>query len=238
MPVGGKEVCTMTQLQQGPGTDGRITPMECLTAGRRRRAVRALAEHADSLPVQKLAARMVAEERRVTTGDVSEQSIRQQRLCLHHVDLPKLAAAGLVRWEKTDETVATTDHPLFTDPGFQQLLGTTDDAVVEAMARDASRHALVVLRSTAEPVSRDYLARKLAAHETGDEPPAETRERLSIRLHHAILPKLDEGGLVDWDPSTEQVTYCGPTDLPGLVPMADEAEDTAERDNEIPPKIP
>jgi hypothetical protein len=38
---------------------------------------------------------------------------------------------------------------------------------------------------------------------------AETADRIAVTLRHQHLPKLDDIGLIDWDPDADQVTYNG-----------------------------
>jgi len=47
-------------------------------------------------------------------------------------------------------------------------------------------------------------------------------ETVAIALHHVHLPKLAEGGVIDYDPRSETVRYCGRPDRERLLGLADE----------------
>lgn len=71
----------------------------------------------------------------------------------------------------------------------------------------ADRRAVVEYfhATAAETASVEELARHLAAHSER----FEDRERATVRLHHATLPKLADAGIVHYDPDGKTVDYYG-----------------------------
>jgi DNA-binding transcriptional ArsR family regulator len=84
--------------------------LRLIADGRRRRVLHTLRESDGTVTVTAIVDRIVAAERDVTDGSVAPRSVRTS---LHHVHLPKLAAAGVVEFDvesgevryRPDETV-------------------------------------------------------------------------------------------------------------------------------------
>lgn len=68
------------------------------------------------------------------------------------------------------------------------------------------RRALDALGGTTTPVHLHDLARSVAAcEESGDAAAGGSVERVATALHHVHLPKMDDLGVVDYDPATHLV---------------------------------
>ena len=79
------------------------------------------------------------------------------------------------------------------------------DEVFELLSNDCRRRVCLFLRRTGiEVATLDDLVEALASAESDEE-----RERLAINLHHRHLPKLDEAGIVDYDPRSNTARYWG-----------------------------
>ncbi|WP_245781370.1 DUF7344 domain-containing protein [Halopelagius inordinatus] len=84
------------------------TPFEALSDRTRRLAFSCLEDRDGSVPVESLAADVVAARDDVRSDEVSDDERRAATVQLYHVHLPKLDEAGLVRFDHEDETVART----------------------------------------------------------------------------------------------------------------------------------
>lgn len=74
------------------------------------------------------------------------------------------------------------------------------------LASERRRVALSVLAGRSTPVDLSELAATVAARETDtDADDARAVERVAVALHHAHLPKLDDFGVVDYDPEARRV---------------------------------
>lgn len=206
----------MDECPRGANKRASTAQMDCLTTVRRRRAIRLLADRSAPLTEHQLAARLAARARGNDLDGVDEDVVRETQLSLRHVDLPKLAEAGLVAWDRAEATVTPTDHPILADEQFQELLQTAEDAVVEAVATEPCRDVLSVLSETAGDVTEAKLARRLATREPGRESSSDAVERSRLRLHHAVLPQLEAADLVERDGEAGTVRYTGPATLPGV----------------------
>lgn len=95
----------------------------------------------------------------------------------------------------------------------QTLPGTiSTDELLNVLANRDSRRTLDYLRTKADDTMQVHqLARELKTDE------ARSVEQLATRLHHAILPKLEDVGAIDHDPRTNTVRYTGHTELEALL---------------------
>ncbi|WP_135821007.1 DUF7344 domain-containing protein [Halostella litorea] len=92
------------------------------------------------------------------------------------------------------------------------------DDVFEALADERRRLILRRLREGDPPVSTGRLARELA----DDGEAAGSKRELETGLHHRDLPKLDDAGVVTYDPESKLVVDC-------RVEATEPYLDTAER---------
>ncbi|WP_226022889.1 DUF7344 domain-containing protein [Halomicrobium salinisoli] len=199
----------MSTLRPGREKEFDTGYFDCLTDGRRRRTLAVLFDEVGVTSERALARRLAAAESEETPQSVADEAVTNVRTSLRHVHLPKLDDADLIDWDGEDGTVAAADHPLLSDPQFRSIVETDVegwDDVVAGLADQRRRDALVVLESEGE-LSRDRLAEVLAARDP---------DELALQLHHVHLPKLDDAGLVDYDPDAGTVAYRGHPALPAV----------------------
>ena len=79
-----------------------------LTEARRRTVLSVLTESTSPMDVESLATRVAARERDVDADSLSESTVEDVHVTLHHVHLPKLDDAGLVDHDRENGTAATT----------------------------------------------------------------------------------------------------------------------------------
>lgn len=79
----------------------------------------------------------------------------------------------------------------------------TESERYELLASERRRIALAVLESSAGPIEVETLAATLATWENGAS--GETVERAASSLHHVHLPKMDDLGVIEYDPVAARV---------------------------------
>lgn len=189
---------------------------------RRRRILEHLRQQSERVSESELAARIAADERweraesggdHETDADADDEKVRDLQVVLRHVDLPKAAAAGMIEWDAESGTVQPAEVPEVGETEARQLVadGWDDEAAVSQ--RDLRRTAVAALREAGGELSVGDLATEVAAHETGDDvaPVAADADEVGVALHHRVLPKLEESGLVEYDPEGDTVVYAGPS---------------------------
>lgn len=88
------------------------------------------------------------------------------------------------------------------------------DTALRLLADDTRRYALALLSATPDGVaSLSELVDCVATRS----PAIEDREEASIRLHHLVLPRLADAGVIDYDPRSETVRYYGEPALEALL---------------------
>lgn len=127
---------------------------------------------------------------------------------LRHVHLPKLADAGLI--ERDGDSVVPTGHRSIAgnDPLADEVeSGETLDRLYEALSDSLRRDLLVVLAEQSEAV----LTLEEAAAAIGGQRASTDRpdDQVLVSLHHHHLPKLDEAGIVSYDPEEQRIVYEG-----------------------------
>ena len=81
--------------------------------------------------------------------------------------------------------------------------GLTANEAHELLANDRRRLILDVLDGRTTSLDLDELAVEVAAHEDGSDPADQnTLQQLRILLHHNHLPKMDELGVLGYDPAS------------------------------------
>ena len=190
---------------QGGGNELRDPVYTAIASQRRRDVLRLLREHDTPLSVQAVSANLT----------VKDGQTMQTRLM--HVHLPRLADAGLIRWDREAATIALGSHPTLDDPRFLSLLEAEADGLSETLAHlayERRRLLLTILRDAPASMTRTDLARELLrADEIGLEPDPKMVDTVTATLHHADLPSLDDAGLLRYDRESGR---AAPTDHPGL----------------------
>lgn len=177
-----------------------------------REVVQVLRAHNDAITVTELAKRVATTES-ASTADAS--AVDSVRIRLHHVDLPKLADAGLLDWDKEAGEVFPTDHPVYDGSSADEDGSVASSrASTATLADDRRREILASIESDGGPITRETLARNVAARDADGEPSQSRIENVLIQLHHRHLPKLADAGLLEYDRSDGRITYQGPSELP------------------------
>lgn len=89
---------------------------------------------------------------------------------------------------------------------YYEKKSTDLDTIFEVLADDNCRYVLSYLKDMSDDVaSRD----ELASHVDSHVPDSSTEERVTIALHHLMLPKLEDAGLLEYDPRSATVRYWG-----------------------------
>lgn len=96
-----------------------------------------------------------------------------------------------------------------TRDGLKRSRGTerlTESEYHELLAAEQRRIALDVLENSLAPVGVEDLAATVAARESdGVGVDEESVARVAIRLHHIHLPKMDDLGVIGYDPDAARV---------------------------------
>lgn len=97
------------------------------------------------------------------------------------------------------------NHPTSENPQEQTEAGALSESDrYELLANYRRRQTIAVLAEQDGAISLDELARRIDEHETGEVESAGSEDAV-IGLHHIHLPKLDDIGLVDYDPESNNV---------------------------------
>ncbi|WP_276253228.1 DUF7344 domain-containing protein [Halomontanus rarus] len=89
--------------------------------------------------------------------------------------------------------------------------GSTFDRLFTVLADQRRRYVLYYLQMTPRDVVQyDQLVTKVAEWETeSDTPPTEDHlEEIELALQHHHLPRLEDYGMIDYDPRTKTIRYC------------------------------
>lgn len=89
-------------------------------------------------------------------------------------------------------------------PGVRETEPQTSDRR-ESLAVERRHRLLEALSERTPPVALSTAAESLARGTERDSPAIETRDRLETALHHTHLPKLDDVGVVDYDPESRLI---------------------------------
>ena len=90
------------------------------------------------------------------------------------------------------------------------------DAAHSLLSSRRRREAVAGLANREVPADVRELGAAVASRETGTSPDA-TADAVTISLHHVHLPKLDDAGIIDYDPETNAVTSLAPGALAQLL---------------------
>lgn len=127
----------------------------------------------------------------VTTNSAG-RSVDVARLDLEQLQLPALTHAGLLEWDRSADTVEPTDHPVYEDHRFRQLVAAGDglDEVIDCLANGRRSRIVSTLIDRDRPMPVDDLVEALA-----EDTPA-PREAVRISLEHTHLPRIEDAGFV------------------------------------------
>lgn len=189
----------MPVMDASNGSSSHDQVLNALVDSRRRRILRYLQDRSEVVTDRELARRMAALDAEPGRS-ASPRAIRGVRQELRHVKLPELTDAGLIDWDRSAGTVATTDHPVF-DEGVLETLTAGDDwdAVIDCLADDRRRAVLDVVDGADGEVGRRDVACELLERQSPDTPSYSDLREVLRSLHHVHLPKLDEAGFVTYD---------------------------------------
>ena len=191
---------------------------DALTDGTRRQIVRFLRERSGSVSEATLAEGLAGESDDQHADDDSASTVRQLRVELRHVHLPKLAESGLVIWDDQSDSVTLSQHPAYDTTGLPDLLTAGEhDSLPSALADEQRRAVLAIVESESGPAHRADLARELAAREAGTTPTQTAVDDAAVSLHHRHLPKLEEAGLIEYDANDGTIVYAGPSEVTALL---------------------
>lgn len=88
------------------------------------------------------------------------------------------------------------------------------DRLFDVLSDHRRRQLCAYMHSSDEDVfDLDHIVQMIVSQENeSSEISDKLRERVKIDLHHRHLPKLDDAGLVEYDPRNSDVRYRGTTD--------------------------
>ncbi len=201
---------------------------------RRRACLAVLGDRDGSVPVTDLAATVAARSRDVSLIEVSDDYHRQVLTDLVHAQLPALAEADLVDWDRDAGVVAAADHAALTGGVVEDLLTVEHDGwdeVLSALSDARRRRALAVVADEGE-VDRDDLVRRVLAGERDCEPDAVSDQDVAdaaVEFHHVHLPVLQRAALLAYDGDAAE--YLGhPALAVDQVPLEADALEAWTRD--------
>lgn len=209
----------MMGVSQSKSADSAL--FDCLASERRRAVVAALRGAPDDLSERELAARTVSRLDGTEPGQVSDDACQRVRIGLHHRDLPKLEAVGLVERDEAESRVGLDTHPALSDPGIRSVLESpsADESVAalfEALADERRQRVLSLISGLRRPIELREIAAHVAAHERAcsqSAVPDEVVERVYAELWHAHLPKFRDADVVEYDQEAETLAFDGHPDL-------------------------
>lgn len=156
-------------------------------------------------------------EREVSDCVATAESVGRVAVSLHHQHLPKLADFGVVDYDPAEQLVRRTTVPESSDGENAMAMSTrahrdwyltelSDTDRHRLLAHDRRQAVLELLSGLTPPVELDDLATQLAVHESGGLVSSdEHAASVAIALHHAHLPKMDELGIIEYDPEEDRV---------------------------------
>lgn len=174
--------------------------VELLAKERRRLALDVLSGRTTPVELGELALEVATQEAE-PTSPLPEASTEVKNH-LHHIHLPKLEEAGLVDYDPELRTVEPTEGVAGADDtaGTRSTSAHGSSDPTDELSIHVGRYFDA---STSETASLDELSRYAATRlaDSKDLP----AERVQMRLHHAVLPKLGDVGVIDYDPRTTMV---------------------------------
>jgi len=102
----------MMTISQTVTSDHAGDAFDILSSYRRRFVLARVSGAEDAVSIERLATELAAERAETSTHAVTESERKRAEVRLHHVDIPPLAAAGLVRYNPQRGLVSVGDPPL------------------------------------------------------------------------------------------------------------------------------
>lgn len=189
---------------------------------RQRRILALLLEQPHPLTDRDLAVQLAAREAEKPPSDVAEEDLQQILVELYHWYLPELQKTGWI--DRHPEGIVTTEQFPFGDAD-SSLPPLQDpevpwEALATLLARPRRGHIVSILARQDQSLSLEKLAARLAAYERISGTAERGDSALSGTLHHVDLPRLDEVGLIEYDP--EENTITRERDLTQIVDWIDD----------------
>lgn len=177
----------------------------------RRVVLEALCDHPEC-SLSELASRVVARRQGIDPGAVPADARDDATVSLYHNHLQQLTDACLIALDETGDTVTATLVPGLSAEHVRHLITAGDGhwETLGVLLGDPRRERAVSLLAAAddEALPLEDLARAIAALERAETEslPEAAVESTRVSLHHVHLPKLENGGLVDYDAERGTVT--------------------------------
>ena len=200
--------------------EGNSPIFTAVGTSRRRSILASLIDYPTAMSERGLALTLAKNGDEIPETDVSPENARRIRTDLYHKHLPLLEDSDLIEWNREGEIVQTTEHPVFEDPKFRQLVRMEGDGVDEALSElaDSRRRVLLaIVRECKRSISKAALAREIIQREEDTEPGQESVNEIVVALSHIHLPKLDGVDIIEYNPATERVAYMGHSGLEELI---------------------
>lgn len=197
---------------KGESTHPSAAVVEAL-ADQRRRTILDVLSRLSPTPREELATHVAAAEADTDLSSVTCDAVQRVELELHHTHLPKLEDAGLVRCP--NDAVAATDSVPFEVWEFVSDIDADSldwNELFRALADDRCRAVVSALGDIDAPTDRERLAARAASRHADVSTRAEDVEDVERHIHHVTLPRLDDGGLLSYDPETGTVGHGGQDD--------------------------
>lgn len=171
--------------------------LSTLAVARRRRVLSELRAATGACTDLELARRLACEDS-TTDPPAGSPHVGRLRTELHHVHLPKLAAAGMVEWDPSDSTVALADAPALESDAVWTLVESTADVdpVLTVLADGCARSILSILEDNGGRLHRARLAAELLDARAESDHASDGFERVLLGLRHEHLPRLADVDLV------------------------------------------
>lgn len=188
---------------------------ETLLEDSRREVLKLLLERDGPIPESELIERLPNVPRGSTAGRAGSC---RGLVELYERHLPALVENGLIHWDKDDQTVAATDHPVYHEDCLPDLVSPAAlDRVAAVLESDRRRATVAYFDGEDGPTTRDTIAHWIATMEADGAPSDGLIDDIGASLHVRHLPTLERIGLVDYDYGTATLTYEGPQELPTVL---------------------
>lgn len=188
---------------------------EILAHPRRSMVCSLLFERGGSLSVTELVSLIFASETTDPNAVPSAEQRRDVHVDLYHRHLPKLTDHGVIGWDRANDNVSFAVDPdvdLDRLEAFLEPFGIHRSGELFELLSHPRRRTVLVALDRDDTVSVDELATRVVAIEegisTGAVSPSETTHA-HIDLRHVHLPAMANLDVVDYDHSSDRVTYRG-----------------------------